>query len=207
MDTSWRKHLRIFLIFVPDSPTASLFFCFVLVAFLLKKNWPLIEALAIITLVKYGIWAVVMNLLTLFVTGELHWTGYMLMISHLAMAIEGILYAPYYRFKWIHIVIAAIWTLHNDVIDYLFLMYPHYTIIGNYLPANRLFYILVKYCMYMELLIIVVYESKKTVEFNQKILRSILVHSIIHLSSDRGDKHMKQILALIIFIFSQYKYY
>jgi uncharacterized membrane protein YpjA len=124
----------IFLIFVPDSPTASLFFCFVLVGFLLKKNWPLIEALAIITLVKYGIWAVVMNLLTLFVTGELHWTGYMLMISHLAMAIEGIMYAPYYRFKWIHIVIAAVWTLHNDVIDYLFLMYPHYTIIGNYLP-------------------------------------------------------------------------
>lgn len=124
----------IFLIFVPDSPTASLFFCFVLVAFLLKKNWPLIEALAIITLVKYGIWAVVMNLLTLMITGELHWTGYMLMFSHLAMAIEGILYAPYYRFKWIHIVIAGIWTLHNDIIDYLFLMYPRYTIIGDYLP-------------------------------------------------------------------------
>ena len=51
----------IFLIFVPDSPTASLFFCFVLIAFLLKKNWPLIEALALLTLFKYGIWAVVMK--------------------------------------------------------------------------------------------------------------------------------------------------
>lgn len=124
----------IFLIFVPDSPTASLFFCFVLIAFLLKKNWPIFEALAIVTLVKYGIWAVVMNILTLTVTGELHWTGYMLMASHLAMAIQGILYAPYYRYNWIHIVIVAIWTLHNDIIDYLFLMYPRYTIIGDYLP-------------------------------------------------------------------------
>ena len=53
----------IFLIFVPDSPTASLFFVFVIAAFLLKKNWPLVEALAIVTLFKYGIWAVVMNLL------------------------------------------------------------------------------------------------------------------------------------------------
>jgi uncharacterized membrane protein YpjA len=43
----------IFLIFVPDSPTASLFFVFVVAAFLFKKNWPLMEALAIVTLFKY----------------------------------------------------------------------------------------------------------------------------------------------------------
>ena len=55
----------IFIPFVPDSPTASLFFVFVLVAFLLRTNWPIFEALAIITLFKYGIWAVVMNLLYL----------------------------------------------------------------------------------------------------------------------------------------------
>lgn len=125
---------RIFLIFVPDSPTASLFFVFVLFAFLLKKNWPLIEALALVTLFKYGIWAVVMNVLTLQVTGSLPWTGYMLMASHLGMAIEGLLYAPYYRFKWRHIMIAAIWTLHNDVIDYVFFMYPRYPALDQFVP-------------------------------------------------------------------------
>ena len=52
-----------FLLFVPDSPTASLFFVFVLIAFLWKKNWRLMEALALVTLFKYGIWAVVMNFL------------------------------------------------------------------------------------------------------------------------------------------------
>lgn len=124
----------IFLIFVPDSPTASLFFCFVLVGFILKKNFKLFEALAIITLVKYGIWAVVMNILTLMETGYLPIEGYMLIVSHGAMAVQGVLYSPYYRFKLWHLVAAGIWTLHNDVIDYVFKMMPWYGSLMKYLP-------------------------------------------------------------------------
>lgn len=122
-----------FLIFVPDSPTASLFFVIVLGAFIFRKNLPLFEALAIVTLFKYGIWAVVMNLLTLNVMGSLDPQAYMLIASHLGMAIQGILYAPYYRFNIWHLVIAAIWTLHNDVIDYLFNMMPQYRILSDYM--------------------------------------------------------------------------
>ena len=124
----------IFLIFVPDSPTACLFFVFVLVAFLLGKNWPLFEALAMVTLFKYGIWAVVMNYLVLVVSGELDVIGYMLMLSHGAMALQGLLYAPFYRFKASHLIITAIWTLHNDVIDYVFKMLPRYHMLDNYIP-------------------------------------------------------------------------
>lgn len=124
----------IFLPFVPDSPTASLFFVLVLGALLLKKNWPLLEALALVTLFKYGIWAVVMNVLVYFVQGELDIAGYMLMFSHFAMAVEGLLYAPFYRFKWQHLVLAAIWTLHNDVIDYVFYMLPRYSLLDQYTP-------------------------------------------------------------------------
>lgn len=116
----------IFLAFVPDSPTASLFFSFVLLGFILKKNFGLMEALAIITLFKYGIWAVVMNLLTFFTTGSLPLAGYMLMASHLGMAIQGILYAPFYRIKPWHLIVAGIWTIHNDIIDYVFGMMPSY---------------------------------------------------------------------------------
>lgn len=124
----------IFLIFVPDSPTASLFFCFVLVGFILKRNFNLFEALAIITLVKYGIWAVVMNILTLMETGSLPIEGYMLIFSHGAMAVQGVLYSPFYRFKLWHLVAAGIWTLHNDVIDYVFEMMPWYGSLMKYLP-------------------------------------------------------------------------
>ena len=122
----------IFLIFVPDSPTASLFFTIFLFFFLFKKNTPYIEALAIITLFKYGVWAVVMNLLTLIVDGSLGWQGYMLMASHGAMAIQGLLYAPFYKIQRKHIFAAAVWTLHNDVIDYVFGMMPIYASLIEY---------------------------------------------------------------------------
>ncbi|MGI8383596.1 DUF1405 domain-containing protein [Robertmurraya sp. P23] len=124
----------IFLLFVPDSPTACLFFVFVLVAFILGRNWPLFEALAMVTLFKYGIWAVVMNYLVLVVSGELDMIGYMLMLSHGAMAIQGLLYAPFYRFKAWHLVVTGIWTLHNDVIDYVFKMLPRYHMLDDYIP-------------------------------------------------------------------------
>ncbi|MFZ3588675.1 DUF1405 domain-containing protein [Bacillus sp. DJP31] len=123
----------IFLIFVPDSPTASLFFVFVLLAFLFKTNWPLFEALAIVTLFKYGVWAVVMNLMVLSIHGSLSWQGYMLIFSHGAMAVQGLLFSPYYRMKPWHLIIAAIWTLHNDIIDYVFFMYPKYRL-DEYIP-------------------------------------------------------------------------
>ncbi|WP_191567659.1 DUF1405 domain-containing protein [Metabacillus idriensis] len=123
-----------FLAFVPDSPTASLFFTIVLIGFLFKKNLPLFEALAIVCLFKYGMWAVVMNLLVLKETGVLDPVGYMLILSHLGMAIQGLLYAPYYRFKAWHLIVAALWTVHNEMIDYVFGMMPRYSVLMDYLP-------------------------------------------------------------------------
>lgn len=123
----------IFLLFVPDSPMASLFFTIFLLFFLFKINVPYIEALAVITLFKYGVWAVVMNLLTLLIEGSLGWTGYMLMFSHGAMAVQGLLYAPFYAIKLRHIVFAAIWILHNDVIDYVFGQMPMYASLTAYM--------------------------------------------------------------------------
>lgn len=124
----------IFLIFVPDSPMASMFFTIFLFFLLLDKNVPYIESLALITLFKYGIWAVVMNILTLIVAGGLHWTGYMLIISHAAMAIQGLLYVPFYKIKMRHLTLASIWVLHNDVIDYGFGMMPRYGSLTQFMP-------------------------------------------------------------------------
>lgn len=92
------------------------------------------EALAMVTLFKYGVWAVFMNILTYYAAGSLHWTGYMLIASHTAMAVQGLLYAPYYRIKLWHLMAAAAWTLHNDVIDYVFSMMPWYGELSNYMP-------------------------------------------------------------------------
>ncbi|RNA69161.1 DUF1405 domain-containing protein [Alteribacter keqinensis] len=115
----------VFLIFVPDSPTASLFFVIVLTAFLFRKNIPLVEALAAVTLFKYGIWAVVMIVWAALEGSPLRWDHYMLIGSHLGMAVQGLLYAPYYRIKGWHLALVAVWTLHNDVIDYIYGMHPY----------------------------------------------------------------------------------
>lgn len=123
----------IFLIFVPDSPMASMFFTMFLLFFIFHRNTPYIEALAITTLFKYGTWAVVMNLLTLYTDGSLNWTGYMLIVSHAGMAIQGLLYAPFYAIRLRHLVVAAIWILHNDIIDYVFGMMPIYSSLTTYM--------------------------------------------------------------------------
>jgi uncharacterized membrane protein YpjA len=134
----WYKHQlavtpAIFLPFVPDSPTACLFFVLALVGILIGRNLGLFEALAVISLFKYGIWAVVMNLFTLYEAGHLHWTGYMLMASHFAMAVQGIVYTPYYRIKLWHIAVASIFTLHNEIIDYVFGYMPWYGELSKYM--------------------------------------------------------------------------
>lgn len=65
-----------------------------------------------------------MNILVYRVSGELDAVAFMLIMSHFAMAVQGILYAPFYRFKWRHLILTAIWTLHNDIIDYVFFYAP-----------------------------------------------------------------------------------
>lgn len=129
----------IFLIFVPDSPTASLFFSLAIFGWLMGKHWKLIEALAFITLIKYGIWAVMMNIWTEIESGPIGPLGWMLVASHSAMAIQAVLYAPKYQFNYAHIWIAAIWTVHNDIIDYVFEQMPIYGDLLKYM--NQIGYI------------------------------------------------------------------
>ena len=122
----------IYYIFVPDSPTASLFFTIAILGWLFRKHFKLMEVLALITLIKYGVWAVAMNLLTFVENGELSPAGWMLVCSHGLMAVQALLYYSNYRFTWWHVLVAAIWTLHNDVIDYLFGQMPIYHVINQY---------------------------------------------------------------------------
>lgn len=123
----------IFLPFVPDSPTASLFFTIFLLFFIFNRNIPYIEALALMSLFKYGIWAVVMNFLTMAVGEPIGWQGYMLIASHAGMAIQGLLYAPFYKIKLRHFAVASLWILHNDIIDYVYEMMPIYHSLTKYM--------------------------------------------------------------------------
>jgi uncharacterized membrane protein YpjA len=121
-----------FLLFVPDSPTASLFFSIFLFAYLTGKKYPIVEALAFLSLLKYGVWAIIMNVMTLIVNGTLDITGYMLMFSHGAMAVQAFIYSPLYNIKLSHLFIASVILLHNEIIDYVYGMMPVYHSLSKY---------------------------------------------------------------------------
>ncbi len=122
--------------FVPDSPTASLFFT-ISVAFLLLdsrrrsetgrifrfcRGW--IEALAVVTSVKYGIWAVVMIVAGAVKGSPVNWQDWMLSISHLGMAAEAVLFVRFFKIRPIHIFLTVCWVFANDYVDYHLDVFP-----------------------------------------------------------------------------------
>lgn len=125
--------------FVPDSPTATLFLCVLIVLILFNKHSGLVDALAFTTLIKYGVWAVIMNIWNFIDMGFVSLVGLMLIASHLAMAIQAILFLPHMNIKVWHFGVTALWLFHNDVIDYVFMQYPRY---GNlHVFANQIGYL------------------------------------------------------------------
>jgi uncharacterized membrane protein YpjA len=127
------------VIFVPDSPTASLFFTLALVYMLvdsyikqengcsLKESSTLraiIEALGVVASFKYGVWAVAIIVLGTFKGGPMNWQDWMLSISHGGMAIEALLFFRFFKVKWLGLGVAALWVFGNDYIDYTYFVFP-----------------------------------------------------------------------------------
>lgn len=110
--------------FVPDSPTASLFFTIALLLLLYPPKGltgtlvrQLIEALAVVTSVKYGIWAVSIIVAGGYQGDTVNWKDWMLMISHTGMAVEALIYARFFSFRRM-LPVALLWTFANDMVDY-----------------------------------------------------------------------------------------
>ncbi|PAD79739.1 DUF1405 domain-containing protein [Paenibacillus campinasensis] len=128
---TWQEGLIWQLIFVPDSPTASLFFTIALLLLLYPPRrmlgmlaQQLIEALAVVTSVKYGIWAVAIIFAGQWQGDVLVWQDWMLVVSHTAMAVEALLYVRLFHFRRAALAVAIAWTLINDTVDYTFGLYP-----------------------------------------------------------------------------------
>ncbi|MEX2460798.1 MAG: DUF1405 domain-containing protein [Paenibacillaceae bacterium] len=127
------------VIFVPDSPTASLFFTLTLVYLLIDSYIEptihnsskaadfirgIVEALAVMASFKYGVWAVAIILLAAFKGEPMNWQDWMLSISHGGMAIEALLFMRFFRVNLLGLGIAALWIFGNDYIDYHYAVFP-----------------------------------------------------------------------------------
>lgn len=121
-----------FKIFVPDSPTAILFLVISISLILIRKQNSFIDALAFVTLFKYGIWAVIMNILFIIEQGDITVNGLVLMFSHSIMAVQAIYFYPRFKRSMIGISVAMTWVFLNDYIDYFHLQFPYYDFITTH---------------------------------------------------------------------------
>ncbi len=121
-----------FKIFVPDSPTAILYLVISISLILIQKQNSIIDALAFVTLFKYGIWAVIMNILFIIEQGDITVNGLVLMFSHSIMAVQAIYFYPRFKCSMIGISVAMIWVFLNDYIDYFHLQFPYYDFITTH---------------------------------------------------------------------------
>lgn len=121
-----------FKIFVPDSPTAILFLVISISLILIRKQNSIIDALAFVTLFKYGIWAVIMNILFIIEQGDITVNGLVLMFSHSIMAVQAIYFYPRFKRSMIGISVAMTWVFLNDYIDYFHLQFPYYDFITTH---------------------------------------------------------------------------
>ncbi|HCV0731429.1 TPA: DUF1405 domain-containing protein [Staphylococcus aureus] len=121
-----------FKIFVPDSPTAILSLVISISLILIRKQNSIIDALAFVTLFKYGIWAVIMNILFIIEQGDITVNGLVLMFSHSIMAVQAIYFYPRFKRFMIGISVAMTWVFLNDYIDYFHLQFPYYDFITTH---------------------------------------------------------------------------
>jgi uncharacterized membrane protein YpjA len=124
------------VLFVPDSPTASLFFTIAILYLIVANTYrssfhrihrfllQIIEAFAVVTLFKYGIWAVTMIIAGASLGDPLSWQEWMLVCSHLGMACEGIIFARFFIYRGWAIFLIGIWSLWNDYMDYGIGIFP-----------------------------------------------------------------------------------
>ena len=132
---TWQEHPHWQIVFVPDSPTASLLFALAVLWLWVFPNkprggWPgslrgIVEALGVVTSVKYGVWATAIILAGYAQGTPLDWASWMLMVGHTAMAACALLYARFFRFGALALAAAAAWTFLNDAVDYTYGVFPY----------------------------------------------------------------------------------
>lgn len=130
-------------IFVPDSPLSTTLFALALFFFLLRrKELPLLSYLAVITVIKYGLWAVFVNTHYWLISGQLQGIEIMLWLSHLGMAMEGMIYLRFFSPDFGEWGIVSFWMILNDYVDYAWELHP-YLYMEEQLPTVEMF----TYCL------------------------------------------------------------
>lgn len=120
---------------VPDSPLATTFFGFAMVAALMGWRFAPLQAVAFTTCIKYGFWAVALNTHNWIFYGAFDAIGLMLWLSHLGMVVQGVWFLRKTRMPLYASMIAVLWMVFNDAMDYVLNLHPYLYVSGQWMFA------------------------------------------------------------------------
>lgn len=115
----------IWYLFIPDSPLSTTLFAAALTISLLKRKNALLGVVAAVAVIKYGFWAVVLITDYWLAGGSVRLVEVGLWLSHLGMALQGVIFLRHWPvYPW-HVAAVTLWLLANDVVDYGLGMHPY----------------------------------------------------------------------------------
>lgn len=109
---------------VPDSPLSATLLGLALLLCYAGRRSMWLEAIACVMVMKYGAWAALVIGQFWLTKGIVVFDDVHLFISHLGMAIEGVIYAGVFRVPVVAAVVAIGWAVVNDLCDYGLGVYP-----------------------------------------------------------------------------------
>lgn len=101
----------------PDSPLAALYFGLGLLFLAIGRRQPWLEAFAFFAQVKYGLWTPIVLGTYMYQYG-FDFEAAHLSLSHIAMAVEAIIFIRYFAPSWRVAVPLWFWFVFNDLADY-----------------------------------------------------------------------------------------
>lgn len=116
---------KLLWLFVPDSPLSTTLFAGALFFHLTHRQVKVLPLLACAFLVKYGLWAVAVNLHLLWIGEGFTGTNLMLALSHFGMAVEGIIYFRLLDTRLTGIYVVSAILLFQDFMDYGVGLHPY----------------------------------------------------------------------------------
>lgn len=109
---------------IPDSPLAALVFGIFLTGLVFGRRQPLLEAFAHLSMVKYGLWTVLVLGWDMLLHGVRDFETIHLSLSHLVMAVEAMVFLRVYHPGMAAGLAAWSWFLFNDFMDYIWGTHP-----------------------------------------------------------------------------------
>ena len=111
-------------IFVPDCPIAATLMGAALIAYLMGRRWQILGLLAAGTCIKYGLWTVVSWGAEFVNGGPADLEGVSMSVTHFLLLVQGLVLLWLLRYRVLPVVVASIYLVANDLVDYVARQYP-----------------------------------------------------------------------------------